>query len=49
MYLLLKQYLKRLPGAVKVGEDGREHCLYIPHSLRPATATLLLDAGVVIM
>jgi len=49
MYLLLEKYLKRLPGAVKVGEDGRQRCLYIPHSLRATTATLLLDAGVDIM
>ena len=49
MYLLLEKYLKRLPGAVKLGEDGRKRCLYIPHSLRATTATLLLDAGVDIM
>ena len=47
MYLLLMNYLKRLPGATKKS-DGQSPtpCIYTPHSLRATTATLLLDAGV---
>jgi len=50
MYLLIQNYLERLPGAVKEHEkpDGTKigTCVYTPHSLRATTATLLLDAGV---
>lgn len=46
MYKMLLRYLKRLPGATKTGENGKEYCVYSPHSLRATTATLLLDAGV---
>jgi integrase/recombinase XerD len=50
MYRLVESYLQRLPSAVKEtaaadGSTGRVN-LYIPHSLRATTATLLLDAGV---
>jgi len=50
MYLLIEEYLRKLPGAVKEIEraDGAKHaeCIFTPHSLRATTATLLLDAGV---
>ena len=50
MYLLLESYLMKLPGAMRDVQrsDGSTamECLYIPHSLRATTATLLLDAGV---
>jgi len=50
MYLLIENYLKKLPGAVKEIQqtDGskRAECIFTPHSLRATTATLLLDAGV---
>jgi site-specific recombinase XerD len=50
MYMLLKSYLERLPGAVRLTPrlDGssRKQCLYTPHSLRATTATLLLESGV---
>jgi site-specific recombinase XerD len=50
MYLLLRRYLRRLPGAMRKvrNRDGLERfsCIYTPHSLRATTATLLLDAGV---
>lgn len=50
MWRTFEGYLTRLPGAVHTIErpDGttRQECLYSPHSLRAATATLLLDAGV---
>jgi site-specific recombinase XerD len=45
MYMLLRGYLERLPGSVRVS-DGRKTCLYTPHSLRATTATLLLESGV---
>ena len=50
MYRMVESYLQRLPGAVKdtdafAGTTGRIN-VYIPHSLRATTATLLLDAGV---
>jgi integrase/recombinase XerC len=50
MYRLVESYLQRLPSAVKEtaavdGTSGRIN-VYIPHSLRATTATLLLDAGV---
>jgi site-specific recombinase XerD len=50
MYRLVESYLQRLPGAVKEagapdGVIGRIN-VFIPHSLRATTATLLLDAGV---
>ncbi len=45
MYLLLRGYLERLPGAVRLHE-GKKTCLYTPHSLRATTATLLLESGV---
>lgn len=50
MYRLVEGYLQQLPGAVKDtaavdGATGRMN-VYIPHSLRATTATLLLDAGV---
>jgi site-specific recombinase XerD len=50
MWVLIKSYLQRLPGAMKdiELEDGTvtRTCIYTPHSLRAKTATLLLDAGV---
>jgi site-specific recombinase XerD len=50
MYLLMRGYLRRLPGAMKeprAGDpDGIRACIYTPHSLRATTATLLLGAGV---
>ena len=50
MHRLLLSYLTRLPGAVKevVLADGtvRTQCVYTAHSLRAATATLLLSNGV---
>jgi integrase/recombinase XerC len=47
MYLLIQNYLERLPGAMKEGEGSDEKfCVYTPHSLRATAATLLLDAGV---
>jgi integrase len=50
MYMLVVDYLSRLPGAMKEKEapDGERVrvCTYTPHSLRATTATLLLDAGV---
>jgi site-specific recombinase XerD len=50
MYRLVESYLQQLPTAVKEtamadGATGRMN-VYIPHSLRATTATLLLDAGV---
>ena len=50
LYRMVEGYLQRLPGAVRetsagVGATGRVN-VYIPHSLRATTATLLLDAGV---
>ena len=50
MYRLVEGYLQQLPGSVKEtaavdGATGRMN-VYIPHSLRATTATLLLDAGV---
>ena len=50
MYRLVESYLRQLPGAVKEtavtdGATTRVN-VYIPHSLRATTATLLLDAGV---
>ena len=50
MYLLIQNYLERLPGAMKEESlpDGetRKVCIYTPHSIRATTATILLDAGV---
>jgi toxin YoeB len=46
MYLLLLKYLEKLPGATRADDEGRNQCVYSPHSLRATTATLLLDAGV---
>jgi integrase/recombinase XerC len=50
MYRLVESYLQRLPSAVKetrVADCGGSRTnVYIPHSLRATTATLLLDAGV---
>lgn len=50
MYLLIQNYLERLPNSHKEIEtaDGgkRKACIYTPHSLRATAATLLLDAGV---
>lgn len=50
MYLLLKGYLARLPGALIEQErsDGTKKlaCIYSPHSLRATVATMLLDTGV---
>lgn len=46
MYLLIVKYLEQLPGSVRTNEDGQRHCIYFPHSLRAATATLLLEASV---
>lgn len=46
MYLLIRSYLERLPGAMRTEADGKKRCLYSPHSLRATTATLLLEAGV---
>jgi len=50
MWVLIKSYLERLPGAMKDIEldDGTvtRSCIYTPHSLRATTATLLLEAGV---
>ena len=49
MYLLIQNYLERLPGAMKEREgegSGQKFCVYTPHSLRATAATLLLDAGV---
>lgn len=46
MYSLIMNYLVRLPGAMRTGDDGRRQCLYSPHSLRATTATLLLEASV---
>jgi site-specific recombinase XerD len=50
MWVLIKNYLERLPGAMKDVEleDGTvtRSCIYTPHSLRATTATILLDAGV---
>jgi len=50
MYLLIQNYLERLPNSHKEVEttDGekRKICIYTPHSLRATAATLLLDAGV---
>jgi site-specific recombinase XerD len=51
MYRLVESYLHQLPSAVKetaivdAVATGRVN-VYIPHSLRATTATLLLDAGV---
>jgi site-specific recombinase XerD len=40
----------RLPGAVKettdMGGKPKDRCIYTPHSLRAANATLLLDGTV---
>src|SRR5690606_14582479 len=41
MYLLIRSYLERLPGAMRTEADRKKHCLYSPHSLRATTATLL--------
>lgn len=50
LYRLVQSYMMRLPGAAKEEPkaDGSiaTRCLYTPHSLRAATATLLLDSGV---
>lgn len=50
MWLLIKGYLERLPGAMRdiQLEDGSiaRSSIYTPHSLRATTATLLLDAAV---
>src|ERR1039458_7860363 len=50
MYRLVEGYLQQLPGSVKetAAVDGATVRLnvYIPHSLRATTTTLLLDAGV---
>jgi hypothetical protein len=54
MYNLVQGYLARLPASLREEEvtdkDGTvkkvKRCIYTPHSLRPTTATLLLDAGV---
>jgi len=50
MYLLIEEYLRKLPGAVKdikrPDSGKRRGCIFTPHSLRATTATLLLDAGV---
>ncbi len=50
MYLLLENYLMKLPGAMREvrrpDESTAMECLYTPHSLRATTATLLLDAGI---
>jgi integrase/recombinase XerC len=49
MYLLIRSYLARLPGAAKEIQPDTTtlpHSIYTPHSLRATTATLLLDAGV---
>jgi len=50
LYRLVEGYLQRLPNSVREtavadGAIGRMN-VYIPHSLRATTATLLLDAGV---
>jgi integrase/recombinase XerD len=49
MYRLITSYLQRLPRAMQTVEleDGttRECCIYIPHSLRATTATILLERG----
>lgn len=50
MYLLIQSYIEQLPGAVieqrNLDGSSAKRCLYMPHSLRATTATLLLDAGV---
>jgi hypothetical protein len=50
MYRAILGYLMRLPGAVMetTGKDGkpRQRCIYIPHSLLAANATLRLDGAV---
>ena len=50
LYRLVEGYLQRLPTTVKdtavVGGATARVNVYIPHSLRATTATLLLDAGV---
>jgi integrase len=53
MWTILKEYLSRLPNALRERElpDGNKvtECVYTPHSLRATAATLLLDSGVDIM
>jgi site-specific recombinase XerD len=50
LWRTVEDYLMQLPGAVKQAQlpDGStaRQSVYIPHSLRATTATLLLDAGV---
>jgi site-specific recombinase XerD len=47
MYGLVRRYLEKLPGALRViASPPQVQCLYSPHSLRATTATLLLNAGV---
>src|SRR5262249_28873197 len=51
---LVQSYISRLPGAMREEEVAAQddstakvsRCVYMPHSLRATTATLLLDAGV---
>lgn len=49
MYRLIMSYLQRLPRTLQTielpDETTRQYCIYIPHSLRATTATILLERG----